>query len=146
MTRKWTLRRIGLWSAVKAGFVVSAALGLIMGIFWGMVFAFFASLLANAASMRDPGIGPGAVIIMPVFSALFLGGLGASAALLAALVYNLAAGAFGGLELEIDDGDTSAQPQSEGNISTPERVYTKMRRIWRKPPSGLAARRGGTAW
>ena len=146
MTRKWMLRRIGLWSAVKTGFAVSAALGLIMGLFWGLVFAFFASLFATAASIRDPGIGPGAIIFMPVFSALFSGALGSSVSLLAALAYNLAAGAFGGLEFEIDAGEAPEQSEAAGNISAPEAIYRKKRRVWKQPPSGLAARRRGAAW
>ena len=144
MTGKWKLRRIGLWSVIKTGFVVSATTGFLIGLFWGVVFAFFASLFQTAASMRGPNIGPGMVLIMPIFSALFFGVFGMAASFLAALVYNLAAGAFGGLELEVEAPRSPKQPEKTGNVTTPETVYKRTRRVWRQPSIGLVARRRRT--
>jgi hypothetical protein len=146
MTRKWMLRRIGLWSAMKMGFTISAVLGLIMGFFWGVVFAFFTSLFATAASLPDPGIGAGAILVMPVFGALFSGVMGALTSFLAALAYNLAAGFFGGINLEIETEEAPPHPETSESSSPPEAVLKKPRRVWKQPPSGLAARRGGAAW
>ena len=139
MTQYLMLRRIGLWSATKTGFIVSAALGLIMGFFWGLAFVFFASLLASAASLRDPGIGAGAVVVMPALGALACGALGAVVSFLAALMYNLAAGVFGGLEFEMEGAEATARPGKEcAPVSAP--VVKPARRIWKQPHAGLALR------
>jgi hypothetical protein len=146
MARIWKLKRVGLWSVVKTGFVVSVATGALIGLFWGMMFALFASFLETAtSSMRGPGFGPGAVLIMPVFSALFFGFFGAVTSFLAALIYNLAAGAFGGLELEIDTAEEPEQLTKTGNVTAPEAVYRRTRRVWRQPVASLVARRKRTA-
>ncbi len=102
MIRKMKLARIGLLSAVKIGFFLSAAGGFLIGLFWGVVLALFSSLVAMAVHARPPGMGPGALVVLPVFFAIFCGFLGAAVSFLGALVYNLAAGASGGLEVEAD--------------------------------------------
>ena len=96
------LRRIGILSAIKIGFAVSLVLGFILGIAWGMVFAFFSSAIALALDRSVPGIGIAALIIMPVIGAIFYGFLGTAFSFLFALLFNLAAGILGGLEVEID--------------------------------------------
>lgn len=138
MRKKWTLARIGLWSAMRTGFTVFAAVGLIMGLFWGVMLALFASLMASAASVRDPGFGPGAVVFLPLFGAALMGGVGAVAALLSALVYNLSAGVFGGLELEIEAGAEPAPVAESGNGAPSPSVFGKIRRVWKQPAVGLA--------
>ncbi len=140
MTKKMKVARIGLWSAMRAGFAVSAAVGLVVGLFWGMLFAVFAAFVADAASMRDPGFGSGAVVAMPLFGALMLGVVGAVAALLASLVYNLAAGVFGGLELEIEDAGEFSPIAASGNEMPSREVYSIARKVWRRPSVGLARR------
>jgi hypothetical protein len=112
MIGRYRLARIGLWSAVRIGCVVSAAAGFFIGIVWGIVFAFFSSLISMAVSGRDPGFGAGAMVVFPILFTLLFGALGSVASFLAALAFNLAAGAFGGLDLEFD-GDHGERPAAD---------------------------------
>lgn len=110
MVRKMTLARIGLWSAIKIGFFLSMAAGFLLGLFFGVLLAVFSSLLALAAHVRQPVMGPGVLIVLPVFFALACGFIGATVSFLGALVYNLASGLAGGLEIEADFRDGKDQP------------------------------------
>jgi hypothetical protein len=142
MRRRWRIERIGLASMVKTGFLISAAAGFVLGLFWGVVFTLFASFLAAATSVRAPGAGLATVMIMPVFGAVFSGFIGAAAFFLAGLAYNLAAGAFGGLELEIETGESEGYPVDNRSVAERGAVSGQFRRIWKPPPIGLAYRTG----
>ncbi len=137
------VNRIGLGSAMKMGCIASSVAGFFAGLFWGILFAFFSSFLASAVSGRDPGFGAGMVVMLPIFFAVVFGMLGGFISFLGALIYNISAGAFGGIELVIDTREAPGLPEPAGNISMPEAINKKTHRIWKQPPSGLAARRGG---
>jgi hypothetical protein len=100
------IRRVGVWSASRLYGGIMASLGVIVGIF----FALAATLggLAGAAANSESGsglaagglgalFGVGAIILAP----LFYGCIGLIAGAIGAALYNLFAGLFGGLELEI---------------------------------------------
>ncbi len=95
-------KRIGILSAIKIGCSVSIVLGFILGIAWGMVFVFFSSAIALALDRPVPGIGIAALVIMPVVGAMVYGFLGTVFSFLFTLIFNLAAGILGGLEVEIE--------------------------------------------
>jgi len=99
-----TVTRIGALSLAKV-------MGLIyggMGLLFGLVFSFFAHLGAAFGRAFEGASGPealfgalfgvGAVIFLPIFYGL----MGFLAGLLTAALYNLAARAVGGLELEVE--------------------------------------------
>ena len=76
MNKKWQLKRIGLWSAVKIGGIVSAVLGFILGTIWGFIMAFFSSLLSTMFSMNTMGIGFSWLILFPLLFTCIYGFLG----------------------------------------------------------------------
>jgi len=99
------LRRIGVWSAARLYGGVCAALGLV----FGAIFALVAGGMAGMASDGGAGgaglvsgpfgaiFGVGAIIALP----LFYGVMGVIIGALTAALYNLFAGWFGGIELDI---------------------------------------------
>jgi hypothetical protein len=95
------LNKIGVFSAGKITAVLYAGLGLIAGVFISM-FSFLGAF-AGAMSEQEGALiglffGVGAVIFLPVFYGImgFIGGI------ITALLYNLAAGVIGGLELDLE--------------------------------------------
>jgi len=98
--QKLVLNRLGVFSCAKVSGVLYAAFGLLAG----MIFSFFALIGVAAGLASDSGpealfglvFGVGAVIIMPIVYGIlgFIGGV------ITALLYNLAAGVIGGVELE----------------------------------------------
>jgi hypothetical protein len=98
-----TVKRIAPGSAFKVGLVVYAFLGLIVGICMAL-FSMVAGSLGSLAGGGVPGaralgfgFGFSAIIIFPILYGL-IGGIGG---VIAAAVYNLAAGWVGGLEVDI---------------------------------------------
>jgi hypothetical protein len=102
MTKKWKVRRISLWSAVKIGGIISCAVGFSAGVFLGLMFAFFASLISMMISDHGSSLGFGGLVVFPVLCTFFFGFMGAFFSLLLALFYNLSAAVFGGIELEME--------------------------------------------
>jgi len=91
------VKRIGPGSAFKVGLIVYAFLGLLLAIpfsFMGMI----AGSMATSSSMI-PGAGLGflAFLVLPIVYGLCGGIFGA----IGAVIYNLAAGWVGGLEVDI---------------------------------------------
>jgi len=91
------LRHIGPGSGFKVGAVVYGVIGLIAGIFCSL-FAFALPAVHHAhVPWISPAIGAFAVIFCP----LIYGVIGGIATLVSVLIYNLAAGWVGGLEVDI---------------------------------------------
>jgi len=91
------VKHIGLFSALKVGFVVYAMLGLLAG------------LACSTIALAGIPFGPHAYMpfsgvfgLLPlILCPLFYGVIGAIATVLGALFYNLASGFVGGLEVDI---------------------------------------------
>lgn len=97
-----TIKRIGPGSAFKVGLIIYAFVGLVVGVIMACVSMVAGSLtgLADAgagARVLGLGFGFGAIIIAPITYGI-IGGIGAA---LGAVIYNLAAGWVGGLEVDI---------------------------------------------
>jgi hypothetical protein len=99
------IRRIGVWSAAR---LYGAILGC-LGLLFGACFALAATVGGMAGALRnsDSGLasgalgalfGVGAIIFLP----LFYGVLGVVSGAIVAALYNLFAGMFGGIEIEMD--------------------------------------------
>ena len=100
------IRRIGVWSVSRLYGGICASMGLLIG----AVFALISTLGGMAGAMRESGAGAfgsaglgavfgvGAIIILP----LFYGVMGLIGGAIGALLYNLFAGMFGGIELETE--------------------------------------------
>jgi hypothetical protein len=97
------IRHVGVWSVAK----IAAALYIVIGLIAGFLFASISLISAGFAQAVESGegmpawLGPlfgvGAIVILPIL----YGVMGLVVGALSALVYNLAAGAVGGIEVEI---------------------------------------------
>ena len=91
------LKRIGPASAFKIGFVSYAFLGLIAGVFCSLIALTGASFAPHAHMPFARAVGLTAVIVCPIVY-----GIIGIAAVIGALIYNLASGWVGGVEVEIN--------------------------------------------
>ena len=103
MYKRWRVRRIGLYSAVKINSAVSCVIGFIFGTLWGLGMAFFSSLMGKMFSINTTGVGLASLVFFPFLFALIFGFLGMVYTFLFALLYNIASGILGGIEVEIDE-------------------------------------------
>lgn len=96
------VRRIGVWSAAR----LYGGLSAVMGLIFGAIVAIVAMVggMAGTADAVGPGsgllgamFGVGAIVALPIF----YGVLGIIMGALTAALYNVFAGMFGGIELEI---------------------------------------------
>ncbi len=101
------IRRIGVWSAARLYAGISGCFGLIAGI----IFALMATLGGMAGAMNNAGsrgfgvaagglgalFGVGAIIVLPICYGL----MGLVGGAIGAGLYNLFAGMFGGVEVEV---------------------------------------------
>jgi hypothetical protein len=92
------LKRIGPGSAFKIGLVSDAVLGLIAGVFCSLIALTGASFAPHAHIPFAPAIGLFAVILCPIVYGI----IGGIAAVIGALLYNLASSWVGGVEVEIN--------------------------------------------
>ena len=90
------LKRISPASAFKVGLVAYGIVGLFLGVFCSLI-AVDALPLARQTHLPFARVGMFAVILCPTFYGI-IGGIGA---VIAAGIYNLAAGWVGGLEVDI---------------------------------------------
>lgn len=102
------IRRLGVWSVARLYAGIMACVGLLAG----LVFAFaallggFAGAMSSDASARGAGLaagglgallGVGAIVVLPICYGL----LGLASGAIGAALYNLFAGLFGGIEVEV---------------------------------------------
>jgi hypothetical protein len=92
------LKRIGPASAFKIGLVSYAVLGLIAGVFCSLIALAGVSFAPHAHIPFAPAIGLFAVILCPIVYGI----IGGVAAVIGALLYNLAASWVGGVEVELN--------------------------------------------
>jgi hypothetical protein len=112
---KVQIKRMGVLSCAKIYSITLAAMGLIIGVIYGLIF-----MVVGGAMMAGGGrdAGPAGVsslvigLVMMIAIPIFYGIIGFVAGIIGALVYNVAAGVVGGLEIEIEnmDGGTSYAP------------------------------------
>lgn len=122
---KMVIKRVGILSMVKIFAVIMAAFGLLFGVIYGLV------MMTVGAAMMSMNEGPGAgvgivgglamMVILPVFYGL----LGVVFGALYAIIYNVAAGFVGGIELELDAVDQvyDAPPGWDSSQYQPGRQY-----------------------
>jgi len=97
VSARMVVRKVGIMSYAKVSTLLMAIIGLILGIFYLIVY--FGMGQANAVAM-DPMMqaGPWVVLIMPVVYAI----LGFLFGLVGAWLYNLTAKWVGGIEVEFE--------------------------------------------
>ena len=92
------LKHIGPVSAFKIGLVSYAFLGLIAGVFCSLIALTGASFAPHAHIPFARTVGIMAVILCPIVYGI----IGGIAAVISAVIYNLASGWVGGVEIEIN--------------------------------------------
>ena len=95
------LKRIGPLSAGKVMGILYAAMGLLMGLLTTVMSLFTTSLMGDTLGdypLVSLIFGVGSVIVMPIF----YGVMGFVMGLVGAFLYNVVAGAVGGIELHIE--------------------------------------------
>ena len=106
---KVQIRRMGVLSCAKIYSITLAALGLILGVIYGLIFMVVGGAMM-AGGGRDSGTaGASSLVIglvMMIAIPVFYGVIGFVGGIIGALVYNVAAGVVGGLELELENMDT----------------------------------------
>ena len=112
---KVQIKRMGVFSCAKIYSITLAAMGLIVGVIYGLIF-----MVVGGAMMAGGGRDSGAAgasslvigLVMMIAIPVFYGIIGFIGGIIGALVYNVAAGVVGGLEIEIEnmDGGTSYAP------------------------------------
>jgi hypothetical protein len=94
------VRRVGVWSVSRMYGAMSAAFGLIAGLFlacFALIGAGVASQNPGVPSFAGPLFGVGAVIFLPIF----YGVLGLVAGAIGGALYNVFAGMVGGIEIDV---------------------------------------------
>jgi len=91
------LRSIGVGSAAKIGGTVYAGFGLVIGVVVSAISVLGATVGAGGGGLLRMLLGAGAVIALP----LFYGVIGVVSGAIGAALYNFAAIAVGGIELDI---------------------------------------------
>ena len=112
---KVQIKRMGVFSCAKIYSITLAAMGLIVGVIYGLIFIVLGGAMM-AGGGRDSGLAGGSTLViglvMMIAIPVMYGIIGFIAGIIGALVYNVAAGVVGGLELEIEnmDGGTTYAP------------------------------------
>lgn len=112
MHARWKLKRIGILSAVKIGGAISCFFGFITGLICAIIVVFFSSVVSMMLSEQPSGPGFATFLLLPALFTVFYGFLGAFGTFLYVLLFNLASGLLGGIDLEIDTVYESA-PEDE---------------------------------
>ena len=116
------LTKIGVLSVARITGGVYAAIGLLVGCFFSLasLVGSFAASMANAEEFAGAAIGLllgiGAIVFMP----LIYGMMGFLAGALGALVFNLASGVFGGIEMTFVNAP-GAPPAPPIKVQWPEK-------------------------
>ncbi len=101
------IRRVNPMSIAKIAGLLYALMGLIVGVFMSLFFVALGSQMDAAEFGPLGGIffGAGAIVTLPIF----YGVLGFVTTAIAAFIYNLLAGAVGGIEIEVDAVSATAR-------------------------------------
>lgn len=105
---KMQIKRIGVLSYAKIQAVTSTFFGLILGVVYGLIFMVVGGAIMAGGGRGSSGAGASSVVIglvmmvvIPVICAVF-GFIGGA---IGALIYNIASGFVGGIELELENMD-----------------------------------------
>jgi hypothetical protein len=113
---KMVIKRFGVFSAAKIYGVVMAGVGLVIGIPLGLLMIIFGAAMMSASgrnSAAGGGVGIGIGVFYMIGLPILYGVLGFVLGAISAAIYNMAAGMLGGLEMEMENADTTyATPPS----------------------------------
>ena len=103
MNKKWRVKRISIGTAIKVGGIVFSGMGFVLGTIAGCKIAFLSSLIDSAFSLNMFGFGFAALLFLPLLFTVICGFMGVFFSFLFALLYNIASGICGGIEVEMDE-------------------------------------------
>ena len=118
---KMVIKRIGVFSAAKIYSVIMAGVGLVVGIPLGLIMMIFGAAMMSMSSGRESAAGGGMGIGIGLFYMIGLpiiyGVIGFIFGAIGALIYNVASGILGGLELELENAEAGygAPPPPQWN-------------------------------
>lgn len=99
------VKRVGILSYAKISAVTCAAFGLIFGVIYGLVFMIVGGAMMAGGGRDASGAGAGSIVVgllAMIGIPLFYGVLGFIVGLIGGVIYNVAAGFVGGIELELE--------------------------------------------
>jgi hypothetical protein len=107
---RMVITRVGILSLAKIQGIICAVVGLIIGLIYGLVMVFMGTILAAVGSRGEGGgaalggLGIGIIggLFMIVVMVILYAVMGFVAGAISALIYNIAAGFMGGLELDYE--------------------------------------------
>ena len=101
MYTRWKINRIGILSALRIGAVIAGAFGFAVGLFFALIILVFSSVASYLMMGKIPAFGVYALVILPVVFTGLYAVIGAFFTFFGVLIFNLTAGLFGGLELDV---------------------------------------------
>jgi hypothetical protein len=126
---KMVIKRLGVFSVAKIYAVVMAGVGLLIGIPLGLLMIIFGAAMMTAGrdSAAGAGVGGGLGIGMGIFYMIGLpimeGVFGFIFGALGALIYNMAAGIIGGVEMELENADAGYAPPPQPQWGAQQQQY-----------------------
>src|ERR1043165_710164 len=114
------IKRFGVFSAAKIYSVVRGGVGPLLGILYGLFCIIFGAAMMAGSGRNSGAAGASTLVIglvMMVAIPVFYGIIGFIFGAIGALIYNIAAGIIGGLELELENADagyTQPPPPPDG--------------------------------
>jgi len=104
---KYELKRIGIWSAIKIGFLIWGLLGFLFGIYMALMMPVLITMLGSLGTF--PGdldaVTPVALIFLPFMYSFMSAVVGSILSAIVAGFYNLISRLMGGIEVDLE-GDT----------------------------------------
>jgi hypothetical protein len=118
------IKRMGVLSLAKMYAVTMAAFGLIFGVIYGLIFMVVGGAMMAGGGRGSTGAGASSLVIgviMMVAIPVMYGVLGFIMGAIGGVVYNVAAGFVGGIELELEpvDGGYSDPPPPQWGAQSP---------------------------
>jgi hypothetical protein len=111
---KMQVKRVGVLSYAKITAVTLAAFGLIFGVIYGLIFMVVGGAMLAGGGRGSTGAGASSVVIglvMMIAIPVFYGIMGFVAGALGGVIYNVASGFVGGIEIELENvGDSYGAP------------------------------------
>ena len=108
------LRSIGVLSCATILAVVQGAIGILVGLLF-LFFGMIGGILGSAMHAGHNGMGMVGVVVVAIFMPVVYAIFGFIAGAIAAFVYNLAADAFGGIELQFESRSAPATAAPAGS-------------------------------
>ena len=112
MPRIYRMQRIPTAAAVTRLSLVMAGVGFVMGVIAAFWAAVAASTLTIATGFDLTGFGWRALILFPFAGMIVTGMCGIVAVFLFATLYNIVAGLFGGIEVELEESQIASVRES----------------------------------